>query len=293
MSLSSKLASYKQEIADATTRNTAHSRPAGSSAAPARTATPKPSTPAPAAEAAKRSHDEAFSATTVPGGPSGYVGEELLTQVHYAIDKLKSNKLEPMTFDSLISYLSLPNDALKRKPLIKKALQFSERVEFIPAERSASGKDSFRYRPKHPVTNGEELKSYLARQITAAGIPVKELKDGWPDCQKTIDRLEREHFLLATRNKKDNTAKMIWPDSPAYHTEISEDFINFWTKTKLPATEGEIRNDLEKAGITPTSQVKEIKRNDMKKKERKKPNRRGGKTTNQHMLGILRNYDRK
>ena len=220
-------------------------------------------------------------------------GHELLTQVHYAIDKLKANKLEPITFDELINYLSLPNDAQRRIPLIKRALQDSDRVEYIPKNMSATGKESFRYRPKHPVTNAEELKNYLARQQTAQGIPVKELKDGWPDCQKAIDQLEREHFLLATRNKKDNTAKMIWPDSPAYHVEIADEFRDFWTKTKLPATEEAIRNDLEKASITPTSQVKEIRRDNMKKKDKKRASRRGGKTTNSHMAGILKDYTRK
>ncbi|KAI5362099.1 Putative transcription factor TFIIE beta subunit, DNA-binding domain, TFA2, Winged helix domain 2 [Septoria linicola] len=291
MSLSSKLASYKQELADATTRNTAHSRPAGASAVPQRTSTPKPATPAASADTPKRSHEEAFSAPAASGVTQGH-GQELLTQVHYAIDKLKSNKLEAMTFESLISYLSLPNDANRRIPLIKQALQANDRVDFIPKRESSNGKDSFRYRPKHPVTNAEELKNYLARQTTATGILVKELKDGWPDCQKTIDDLERDHFLLATRNKKDNTAKMIWADSPAYHVQISSDFRDYWSKTKLPTTETEIRNDLEKAGITPTSQVKEIKR-DMKKKDRKKPTRRGGKTTNHHMAGILKDYSRK
>ncbi|EMF10453.1 transcription initiation factor IIE, beta subunit [Sphaerulina musiva SO2202] len=292
MSLSSKFASYKQELADTASRNIASARPAGSSTVPTRTSTPKPAAPAASADTPKRTHEEAFSAAAAPGVPQAS-GQELLTQVHYAIDKLKQNKLEAIAFDDLINYLSLPIDAQRRIPLIKRALQDSDRVEYIPKKSSANGKESFRYRPKHPVTNAEELKNYLARQQTAQGIPVKDLKDGWPDCQKAIDQLEREHFLLATRNKKDNTAKMIWPDSPACHVEIALEFRDFWLKTKLPTTEGEVRNELEKASITPTSQVKELRRDHMKKKDRKRPNRRGGKTTNQHMVGILKDYTRK
>jgi transcription initiation factor TFIIE subunit beta len=292
MSLSSKLASFKQEVADATSRNLNHSRPASN--APPRTSTPKPAVAAPStsttADASKRTHDDAFNGP--PIGPVGS-GQELLTQVHYAIDKLKSNKLEAMAFDDLISYLSLPNDAQRRVPVIKRALQDSDRVEFIPKSRSGNGKECFRYRPKHPVTNAEELKNYLAGQTTAQGILVKELKDGWPDCISAINELEKQHFLLATRNKKDNTPKMVWPDSPSYHTYISDDFREFWAKTKLPATETEIRNELEKAGITPTSQVKEVNNNNRMKKDRKRPVRRGGKTTNNHMLGILKDYTRR
>lgn len=292
MSLSSKFNAYKQELADTATRNVNHARPTNASAAPSRTATPKPATPAAAsADTPKRSHDNAFpeSAAVAPQGH----GQELLTQVHYAIEKLKTNKLEVMSFDDLIKYLSLPNDAHRRIPLIKRALQDSDRVEFVPKSRSSNAKDSFRYRPKHPVTNPEELKNYLARQTTAQGILVRELKDGWPECQAVINELEKEHFLLATRNKKDNTAKMIWPDSPAYHVHISDDFRDFWSKTKLPANETDIRNELEKAGITPTSQIKEGRKDIMKKKDRKRPNRRGGKTTNQHMMGILKDYSRR
>ncbi|KXS99832.1 hypothetical protein AC578_8871 [Pseudocercospora eumusae] len=288
MSLQKQLASFKQEYGDATTRNISHSRTAA--AAPVRSSTPKPLVATSSSEAVKRNHDDAFSTAPVPAQSHG---EEMLTQVHFAIEKLKSNKLEAITFDDLIAYLSLPNDAQRRIPLIKRALQDSDRVEFIPKSQTKAGKDAFRYRPKHPVTNAEELKDYLAKQTTAQGIPVRELKDGWPDCGPAIDELEKQNFLLATRRKKDNSASMIWQDSPSYHTHISDDFKEFWSKTKLPATENEIRTDLEKAGITPTSVVKEVRNVNMKKKDRKKPNRRGGKTTNLHMAGILKDYTRK
>ena len=74
---------------------------------------------------------------------------------------------------------------------------------------------------------------------------------------------------MVSRNKKDSTPKIVWPDSPAYHIPIDNDFRDFWARTKLPATETEIRGELEKAGIVPTSQVKEVKKMDMKKKERR------------------------
>lgn len=288
--LNRQLASFKQELGDVTTRNINSSRPAGAapSSTPARTSTPKP-TVASGTATPKRNHEDAFSG---PLASNQGHGQELLTQVHYAVDKLKKNNLDPISFDDLISYLSLPNDAQRRIPLIKRALQDNPSVDFVPKARSGNGKDSFRYRPKHPVTNAEQLKDYLARQTTAQGILVKELKDGWPDCHKAIDELEKQHYLLATRNKKDGLAKMVWPDSPSYHTHISGDFKEFWMKTKLPVTEGEIRNELEKAGITPTSQVKEIKK-EIRKNDRKKASRRGGKTTNVHMAGILKDYSRR
>ena len=54
----------------------------------------------------------------------------------------------------------------------------------------------------------------------------------------------------------------------------------------------EIRRELEKAGQTPTSAVREMKRIEAKKKEKRRVNRKGGKTTNSHMLGILKDYSK-
>lgn len=297
MSLSSSLAKFKGELASATSRNIGQSRPPGSASGSAR-ATPKPSaststatTPAAAAaaaaEAAKRSHDSAFK-------PSAGSGSSLMTQVNVAVNYLKTKNPQELALDDVISYLSLPTEEARTQgALIRKALQGNERVQFVPKALSSNGRDSFKYRPSHPVTNAEELKNYLARQTTAQGIPVKELKDGWPNCIPTIDALEKENAILVTRQTKDNAPKMVWQNSPSYHVHIDDDFREFWNKTKLPASETEIRNELEKAGIVPTSQVKEVKKMGGKK-ERKKPTRRGGmKTTNKHMTGILKDYTRK
>ena len=215
-----------------------------------------------------------------------------MTQVWHAVNYLK-DKNNPLPFDNLINYLSLPQDAMKNVPYIKKALQTHDRVQFVPKSESGNGKDSFKYRPLHPVTNAEELKGYLARATTAQGIPVKDLKDGWPGCIAAIDELEKTGHVLVTRYKKDNNPRMVWADSSSYHIHVDSDFSEFWSKTKLPASENDIRSELEKAGITPTSQVKETNNMDMKKKERKRPIRRGGRTTNQHMMGILKDYSRR
>lgn len=277
MSLNDKLTAFKKEQANVAARNIAHSRPASNT--PARTSTPQPT-----ADAMKRTHTEAFS-----GVPP--TGNEMLAQVNVAVAKLK--EIHPMSkvLDEVISFLSLPNDAKKQIPRLKEALRLNDQVEHFPA--TATTKEMVKYRSKHPVSNAEELKDYMAKRSTAQGISVKELKDGWPNCVDAINQLEKEHFLLVTRNKKDNSPKMIYSDSPSYHIHVDADFKDFWLKTKVPSTEIEIRNELEKAGITPTSQVKEVAKGNMKKRERKRPNRRGGKTTNQHMMGILKDYSRR
>lgn len=296
MSLAASLNKAKADIADAASRNLAHARP--SSSTPARTSTPKPTN-----NDTKRSHETAFSSNNATVAPlsAGQAGGELLTNVVTAVKYLKDKDSRPVPFDDIIGYLSLPIDLQKNIPRIKIALRGHERVDYISKADSPNGKESFKYRPKHPVSNGDELREYLARQPTAQGVPVRELKDGWPDCVSTIDKLERECGLLATR-AKDGTARLVWADSPTYHllnpaTQLpqraDQDFCDFWAKTKLPASEMDVRSELEKAGLTPTSQVKEVRKMDNKKKERKRVIRKNGKTTNSHMAGILKDYTRK
>ncbi|KAK3707946.1 hypothetical protein LTR37_011798 [Vermiconidia calcicola] len=302
MALNASLNKFKNELSDAATRNAQYSRP--TSTAPARTGTPK------LGDGAKRTHGTAFSnSQPAPAAPtntlhSGGAGGELMTQVWNSVNYLKEKSPQSITFDYLISYLSLPVDAQKNIPLIKRILSTHDRVTYLSRSESGTGKESFQYRPFYPITNAEELKEYMgiAAQRTATGIPVKDLKDGWPDCAASLDRLEREGFILVTRQKKDNAPKTVYPDSPSYHilNPISQlpqkadtDFVDIWAKTKLPGSEIELRNALEAARLTPTSQVKEVQRGMQKKKERRKVNRKGGKTTNNHMLGILKDYTRK
>lgn len=294
MALHASLAKARSDLADAASRNLQHSRP--SSTAPARTSTPKPTFDP------KRTHDAAFSHTQ-PDLPTvaNNAGNELMTQVIVAISYLKDKDRKPVPFDTIIGYLSLPNDARKTIPLIKRALLQNPRAEFIPASQTDTGKESFRFRPLHPVGSAEELKNYLAAQPTMKGLPVNGqsgLKESWADCLPAIDDLERAGSLLAQR-KKDNTPRLLWSDNPIYHIinpntslpkKIDADFADVWNRTKLPASDAEIRNELEKAGLTPTSAVREVKRVEARKKEKKRGMRKGGKTTNQHMLGILKDY---
>lgn len=302
MSLNASLSAFKTELSTTAARNIAHSRPA--SATPARTTTPK-------TESSKRTHGSAFSAPppaiAATTNTIGHAGREVLTQVFNSVAYLKEKSPNVVPFDQLIGYLSLPNDAAKNVPHIKKALQGNDRAEYFTKAESGNGRESFKYRPLHPVTNGEELTAYLARQPTAQGIPVKDLKDGWPDCNVVIDSLEKKGEILVVRNKKDDTPKCVWTDSPSYHIlsqplppdnkqvpqKADADFVDVWAKTKLPPSEQELRSELEKAGLTPTSAVKEVNRVEAKKKEKRRINRKGGKTTNSHMLGILKDYTKK
>lgn len=295
MSLAGSLKQFHSERADTVNRNIGHVRP--SSTGPARTSTPKPAaTPTSSGGGEKRSHDTAFKPDE-----SKVVGREMMTQVAAAISYLQGKSPEVITWERITSFLSLPQDLKKNEPNIKRALQTNPRAQYLGKSESGNGKESFKYRPLHPVTNGEELRKYLSTLDTAKGVPVRELKDGWTDCTGTIDRLENEGYILVSRNKKDNAPRIVWADSPSYHVanpvagsqqvgKVDPDFVDYWCKIKLPANENDIRSELERAGLTPTSAVKEVKKVDNSKKNRKRVEKKNAKKTNVHMTGILKDY---
>lgn len=213
-----------------------------------------------------------------------------MTHMVYAVRYLQDRFPDGAAFPDILNYLSLPFELQKHTPLIKRALDGHARIVKIPKHESPNGKEIYRYNPMHPVTNSDEMKSYLTRLPDGQGIAVRELKDGWPNCLPELEALAAKHEVLLLRQKKDNAPKTVYPDSPVFYVRMDDDFVDFWGKCKLPASEAELRTELEKANLTPTSQVKEAKKGNMLKREKRKPNRRGGKTTNTHMMGILREY---
>ena len=118
---------------------------------------------------------------------------------------------------------------------------------------------------------------------------MKELLEGWPDVEDAIHSLEDEHKLLVIRNKKDDHAKMVWPDDPSLAQHVDPEFVNLWHRIKLPDAES-IANELERTGLVPTSKDKVVKAKPKVQEKKPKKTRRGGKVTNTHMAGILRDY---
>ncbi|KAI9725924.1 MAG: hypothetical protein M1828_002251 [Chrysothrix sp. TS-e1954] len=212
-------------------------------------------------------------------------GRYLMTQVTYAIDYLKT-KEELVTFRDIFRYLSILDIDDQQRRTLEVTLGRHPRIEFDP--KGLGGKGSYRYRPIHNVRGSEELQAYLQRQTTAQGIPMRELKDGWPGAIEAVDKLEADHTVLVTRNKKDLTPKNVWSDDPTLHNTVDPEFVTLWHQVKLPTNQGDLRAELVSLGLTPTSQAKSTV---VKPKEKKrKPMRRGGKTTNTHMAGILKDY---
>ena len=63
---------------------------------------------------------------------------------------------------------------------------------------------------------------------------VRELREGCPQVEETINKLEKEGRLLVTRNKKDDHAKMVWANDPRLIVHFEDDFRQIWEKIRIP-----------------------------------------------------------
>ncbi|KAL1303970.1 hypothetical protein AAFC00_000417 [Neodothiora populina] len=295
-SLSASFNAFKQDNSSAASRNAQYLKrvngTANSSAnthAAASTSSPRPSAPSatPSSTDLKRKRNELADNASYSQPQDTGSGKEVMTQVVYAIDYLKS-KDRPIGFNDIWNYLSIPANQQQHRAVLKRALVEHPKVEYDP--KGLDGHPSFRFRPVHNVRSADELRAYLQRQPTAQGISVKELKDGWPSAIAEIEALEGKGELLVTRNKKDNTPKMVWPNDPSLALHIDQDFQDYWSKIKLPSNPADMRTELLNAGLTPTSQVKELPKLGGAREKKKRISRKIGRSTNTHMTGILKDY---
>lgn len=215
-------------------------------------------------------------------------GIHLMTQVTYTIEYLREEK-KWMTLQEITDYLNLhqttPNYDVAVRTLQstfrKKDPQ--NRIEWDPKT------NKYRYKPKYDIRDADDLKSFLQRQKSAQGLPVRELKDGWADVQEGINKMEAKKEILVKRNQKDQQAKTVWINDPSLMHGMEPEFKEDWLRIPLPADPDDLRNKLIKAGLKPSSAPREAKT--MKAKENKrKTARRGGKQTNTHMVNLLRDF---
>ncbi|MCJ1414201.1 hypothetical protein MMC32_000526 [Xylographa parallela] len=213
-------------------------------------------------------------------------GKNIMTQVTYAIEYLK-NKGTEQTLSDLLSYLSLQYTADEYKRTITTILRTHEKIDYDSS--GCGGQGSFRFRPIHNIRSGEQLLGFLQSQTTAQGLNVRELREGWPGAEDAIRKLEDQGKVLVTRNKKDDHAKMVWPNDSSLAVPIDEEFKNIWHKIRLPES-GVLADELERAGLTPTNKARGLKMKPKIQEKKTKKARKSGKTTNVHMMGVLRDY---
>ncbi|KAJ9299794.1 hypothetical protein DTO271G3_2678 [Paecilomyces variotii] len=290
--LQQQIKSFNANVVDAAGRLPQQKRTAGSNGVVAGSGVsasssqpPSSGTSTPTGDPKRRRHD----ADIVYSQPANTgTGKDIMTQVLFAIEHMKAKGV-PLKFSDIVSYLSLQHRANDQGYIhaLRSILQVHEKVQYDP--KGANGEGTFSFRPPHNIRNAEQLLKKLQSQPTAAGMNVRELREGWPNVEDTINQLEKEGKLLVTRNKKDDHAKMVWANDPSLVQRFDDEFKQIWEKIKVPDQQT-VTEELEKAGITPTNKNKVVKaRPKFEMKKTKKP-RRSGKTTNTHMMGILRDY---
>jgi transcription initiation factor TFIIE subunit beta len=262
-------------------------------AAPVSAPSPAPSNASNASKSeakdAKRKREPTNVVYSQPAA-TGY-GTVAFTQVTYVIEFLKK-KDEAKTFREILEYLSQVHAQESTKRLIIQILKKHDRVRWIPEPQSkAWDSGTFIHNPVINVRTKNDLIGFLQRKADAQGVSVKDLKDGWPDCEDAIDELEKEHKILVTRTKKDNHARMIWIDDPTLVHRVDHEFHAMWRQVDLPSVDELVRKLMD-AGQKPASEdpSKRIKAPPKPKEKKKRAPRKGGRTTNTHMEHLLKDY---
>jgi transcription initiation factor TFIIE subunit beta len=295
---------FKGNVTSAASKVSSAKRPNGLVPKPEAAPSPAPSnasnTSKSEKENNKRKRDAALAASnanTVYSQPmkTGY-GTEAFTQVTYVIEFLKL-KDEPKTFKEILEYLSQVHAQEDSKRLIAQILKRHDRVTWRPdPELKVQTWDSgtFVHRPLINVRTKDQLIQFLQAKVDAQGVLVKEIKDGWPDCEDAINELEAEHKILVTRTKKDNHARMVWSNDPTLIHKVDDKFQEMWNKIELPSVDDVVRKLME-SGQKPASEdpSKRIKAAAKPKEKKKKAPRKGGKVTNSHMQHLLVDYNGK
>ncbi|MBE7181189.1 MAG: hypothetical protein INR71_08270 [Terriglobus roseus] len=215
-------------------------------------------------------------------------GNFIITQVYYAQEYLK-DKDRAMSFDDIWHYLSLGGASPQTMALFKSLLQ-SGRVQIVYDPDGLNGQGSYRYRSPHNVRSADQLKGYLQRQATMQGVLVKELKDGWTGAAPAVDALEASGDILVTRGKKNQDARVVWADDPSLRLDVRPDFRAMWHQVHLPANPDDLRTKLLQAGLKPTTEKRVVSTMIKPKDKKRKGPRKGGKQTNTHMAGLLKDY---
>lgn len=221
-------------------------------------------------------------------------GESMMTQLSYAIKWLR-DKDEAQTLDAIARYLSLAAHNSELLAAFANQMRTSSSVEWIPdpdLTEQTWQTGMYRHRAAIPgVRSKQSLLAYLQKRTDAAGVSVKDLKDGWPDCDKALKELEAEHRLLVVRQKKDGAPRVVWPDDPSLFHPVDPEFRTLWHRVELPAADNIVQR-LAAVGQKPASEDPRAKLLNQPKVDKKKKRqvRRSTKLTNSHMGDKFRDF---
>ncbi|QPG94441.1 hypothetical protein C2857_006062 [Epichloe festucae Fl1] len=273
------------------------SNPSSTSAGKATSLAPPSPSPSAASDSttptAKRKRDMVPDVPFSQPQLTGY-GAEVKTQMAFAVEYLKK-KGEQKTMTDIIDHLSLRGYSEEHKRELAEGLRGHPRVDWRPD--GAPGEQTWRagaytYRPViRGVKDGTSLLAYLQRKTDASGVSVKDLKDGWPDCEDALTSLEKQRKILVVRTKKDNFPRYVWADDSSLHHAVQPEFQVMWHRVPIPSVE-DMHRKLVNVGQKPTSEdpLKIQQAANKPKTQKKRASKRGGKATNVHMAHLLQDF---
>ncbi|CAK7201116.1 transcription factor TFIIE beta subunit, TFIIEB, Tfa2 [Sporothrix eucalyptigena] len=224
------------------------------------------------------------------------VGTAIGTNIVYALDYLKQQGGKPVSLTVVLGHLNLNRESEAVQKQIVERMRHHPRIAWRPdtSEHSDDNWKTGTYEHKPIIPNVKDktaLLQYLQRRTDAQGVNVKDLKDGWPDCETALTALEKEHKVLVVRTKKDNHPRMVWLDDPSLCFSVEPEFQSLWHRATIPSVE-DIVGKLTAAGQKPTSEDPRLRAmmQPKEKKAKKRAQRRTGKSTNTHMEHLLKDY---
>ena len=220
-------------------------------------------------------------------------GDSIISQMAYAVSWLRG-KDEPQLCVDVLGYLSATARPESEQEFFVDQMRRNPQIQWIPdpaLSEQTWRSGTYAHRPVIPgVKNKTQLLAYLQKKTDASGVSVKDLKDGWPDCESAINELEKEHRVLVIRAKKDGAARMVWLDDASLFHEIDPQLKLMWARVEVPSTDNIVAR-LVAAQQKPASEDPRIKAAQApKENKKKKPQRRSGKSTNVHMEHLLKDY---
>ncbi|XWW98730.1 hypothetical protein V2A60_006732 [Cordyceps javanica] len=247
-------------------------------------------TPTPTAKRKREAHPEVFSQPQLTG-----YGVDVKSHMKFAVDFLKARGVAKSMKD-IIDHLSVRGTSDEHKQELAEGLRGHPRVEWKP-DTSLSEQTwrtgMYSYRPVVPgVKDATSLLAFLQRKTDASSLAVRDLKDGWPDCEDTLARLESQHKILVTRTNRENVARHVWLDDASLHHAIQPEFQAMWRRVQVPSVD-DMHRKLVSVQLKPTSEDPlkiAAAAGNKPKVQKKRASKRGGKQTNVHMTHLLQDY---
>ncbi|KAK0641151.1 transcription initiation factor IIE, beta subunit [Cercophora newfieldiana] len=238
--------------------------------------------------ATSSSHAIVYSQPAMTG-----TGDSIIAQMAYAVSWLRT-KDDPQTYLDVLGYLSGTNRPDTEQEFFVEQMRRHPQIQWIPdpsLSEQTWKSGTYVHRPAIPnVRTKTQLLAYLQKKTDASGVNVKDLKDGWPDCEAALGELEGEHKILVVRAKKDGVARMVWLDDPSLFHAVDPELKVMWAKVEVPSLDTIVQR-LKGAQQKPTSEDPRDKIAAPKvEKKKKRAQRRTGKSTNTHMEHLLKDY---